>query len=440
MAKARMLGRISKVEDQGDGTILVYGIASTPKRDSDGESFTADCMRDAIPDYMAKRRALREMHQSIAAGTTTELFVDDDDTTRITAHVVDPVSVKKVQTGVLKMFSIEGVVPPGGRDTKDRKVINKLKLREISLVDIGSNEDANLEGYEVVKLDGEGDDVEGENEVKITPPEGAVTSSLISAGALTTDVLGLPVAKADDKPTGDTVRKGLYGVSRFAELLQSLGSQASDAQYESTYEGDNSPLPQKMRDWLAAGAEILKAMTEEETAELLKSLAPPESVTVVALADGAKPVDDNVEKEGAKFSAATKAKLKAVQDCLAECMKALETEDEDDAAKVAGPAESEDAIAKVAKLEDSVAKVTAERDTLKKQNETLTTELNEAKEGVESIAKQLMTEGRIRSIDKASDGQAGKADEVKKSEAASATPRDAMKQALQSGKTITPRQ
>ena len=155
MAKARMFGQITKVEDMGDGTRMVSGIASTPHPadDCEGESFTGDCMRGAIPEYMKKSRAVREMHQPIAAGTTKELYVDDDDITHITAHVVDPVSVLKLDTGVLKMFSIGGNIPPGGRDSVNRKIINKLNLREVSLVDVGGNSRADI--LEITKLDGE---------------------------------------------------------------------------------------------------------------------------------------------------------------------------------------------------------------------------------------------------------------------------------------------
>jgi hypothetical protein len=412
MAKARMLGQISKIEDQGDGTILVYGVASTPNRDSDGESFTADCMREAIPDYMAKRRALREMHQPIAAGVTTELFVDDDDATRITAHVVDPVSVKKVQAGVLKMFSIEGVVPKGGRDAKDKKVINKLKLREISLVDVGANEDANLEGYEVVKLDGEGEDVD---------PETVETPAV--------------------EPATDTVKKGLYGVSRFAELLQSLGYQASDAQYESDYEGDNSPLPAKLREWLATGAEILKAMTEEETAELLKSITPVQAV-VIAQADTAKPGDDNVAKAGRTISAATRTKLDALKACIEKCndaMKAFDDADDDadndkPAAKIESPALSEDAIAKFkAEWEDSVSKVTIERDALKDEVAKLKGEATQHEAALDQIVKDMKAKGYLRVAEK---GHEDRVDKAAGAEAESQSPLDAIKKVHASGPTI----
>jgi hypothetical protein len=424
MAKARMLGQITKVEDVGDGTRMVSGIASTPTKDSDGESFTGDCLRGAIPDYMAKRRAVREMHQPIAAGVTTEMYVDDDDVTHITAHVVDPVTVLKVDTGVLKMFSIQGNVPPGGRDTNDRKIIHKLNLREVSLVDVGANPDCDV--TEVVKLDGdEGDDVEVETEVTTAAADAPVEAATDTAVKVET-------------PTGDTVKKGLYGVSRFAELLASLGYQAQDASYEAQYEGDDSPLPAQMRAWLASGAEILKAMTEEETSELLASLAPPDPapvVEIVALAD-TKPGEDAVEKKGAKFSAATKAKLAQAHDHIQKAADCMKDSGYDDSDKADGAVEGEDTVAKVAGLEDSVTKISAERDALKDTVTKLQTEATQHEAALDLIVKNMKAKGFLVMPEKGKEGDVAKAAGV---EAEPTDPMDVIKKVFASGPTIHPR-
>ncbi len=419
-----MLGQITKVEDVGDGTRMVSGIASTPTKDSDGESFTGDCLRGAIPDYMAKRRAVREMHQPIAAGVTTEMYVDDDDVTHITAHVVDPVTVLKVDTGVLKMFSIQGNVPPGGRDTNDRKIIHKLNLREVSLVDVGANPDCDV--TEVVKLDGdEGDDVEVETEVTTAAADATVEAATDTAVKVET-------------PTGDTVKKGLYGVSRFAELLASLGYQAQDASYEAQYEGDDSPLPAQMRAWLASGAEILKAMTEEETSELLASLAPPDPapvVEIVALAD-TKPGEDAVEKKGAKFSAATKAKLAQAHDHIQKAADCMKDSGYDDSDKADGAVEGEDTVAKVAGLEDSVTKISAERDALKDTVTKLQTEATQHEAALDLIVKNMKAKGFLVMPEKGKEGDVAKAAGV---EAEPTDPMDVIKKVFASGPTIHPR-
>ena len=70
----------------------------------------ADAIRAAIPDYM-RFPALREMHQLSAAGTTLRSRGSrEDGTTRIVAHVVDPVAVAKVRNQVYRGFSIGGRV------------------------------------------------------------------------------------------------------------------------------------------------------------------------------------------------------------------------------------------------------------------------------------------------------------------------------------------
>ena len=135
----RIYGEITKVEAQDDGTIRVFGTASTGAVDDADETVSPDAMKAALPAYM-RFGALREMHGLTAAGATLSAEVGEDGATRIAAHVVDPVAVKKVQLGVYKGFSIGGRVL--SRDPADRKVITRLKLNEISLVDRPCNPEA----------------------------------------------------------------------------------------------------------------------------------------------------------------------------------------------------------------------------------------------------------------------------------------------------------
>jgi ribosomal protein L16 Arg81 hydroxylase len=137
----KLFGTIQKVEEQEDGTIKVFGIASSETRDAAKEIVLADAMKSALPDY-SRFPALREMHQPMAAGKVLEADVDDDNITHIVAHVVDPVAITKVKTGVYAGFSIGGKVLK--RDPTDRSIITALKLVEISLVDSPCNPDAVL--------------------------------------------------------------------------------------------------------------------------------------------------------------------------------------------------------------------------------------------------------------------------------------------------------
>jgi len=135
----RLFGELTKIEDQPDGTLKVYGVASTGARDDAGEIVRPEAMKAALPDY-ARYPALREMHQPTAAGRTLEATVDDDGATRIVAHVVDPVAIAKVKSRTYSGFSIGGRVL--ARDAADSTVITKIKLSEISLVDRPANPEA----------------------------------------------------------------------------------------------------------------------------------------------------------------------------------------------------------------------------------------------------------------------------------------------------------
>jgi hypothetical protein len=135
----RLYGAIQKVEPQDDGTVRVYGIATSEALDEQGEIVRADAIRAAIPDYM-RFPALREMHQLSAAGTTLEAEVCEDGTTRIVAHVVDPVAVAKVRNQVYRGFSIGGRVTQ--RQVGNPNTITGLVLNEISLVDRPANPEA----------------------------------------------------------------------------------------------------------------------------------------------------------------------------------------------------------------------------------------------------------------------------------------------------------
>lgn len=134
----RFYAPILKVEDGDDDTIKVYGVASTEDPDRQGEIVMASAIKAALPDFFAHGSgALREMHGLSAAGTVDQAEVDEDNKTIVVATVVDPVAIKKVKTGTYKGFSIGGKVVE--RDKKNRKIITKLALSELSLVDRPAN-------------------------------------------------------------------------------------------------------------------------------------------------------------------------------------------------------------------------------------------------------------------------------------------------------------
>ncbi len=336
----KLYAEIAKTEQQEDGTVKVWGYASTGAEDSDGETITPDCMKAALPDYMTWG-AVREMHDATkAAGTAIEAAVQDDGKTFFGAHVVDPVAVQKVNAGVYKGFSIGGKVTE--RDTLNKSVIKGIKLYEVSLVDRPANPEAT---FTLVKAQRTDDDELDEvaallDDGAVTPAELAKAArelSLAKSTAETQDQANkekateLPVEKganatanggstkqpnmdanhavgadpmantavqasqheASDSsdPTGKdkskpkdatesgtksatvgSLRKGMYSVSNFASLLQSLAYLCSDAEWEADMEEDGSTVPAALSDWIAAGAEVFRSMAVEEVNELVACL------------------------------------------------------------------------------------------------------------------------------------------------------------------------
>ena len=148
----KLYGEISKTEEQADGTLKIWGIASSATVDSDGEIVTAEAMKAALPDYM-KWGAVREMHKrDSAAGTTTEISVDDEGRTNFSAVIADDSAIKKLKANVYKGVSIGGKVT--SRDDLNKNIITGLRLIELSLVDRPANPEATIT---IVKIDNDED-------------------------------------------------------------------------------------------------------------------------------------------------------------------------------------------------------------------------------------------------------------------------------------------
>lgn len=389
MKRKNIYCEIAKFEKQEDGTLIVSGFASTGEKDSDGEVITPDAMKAALPDYM-KFGAVREMHQASAAGTALEAQVNDAGQTEFTAHVVDPVAVLKVETNVYKGFSIGGKVTE--RDPDNKKVIKGLNLVEVSLVDRPANPGAVFTMYKAEGIDSEN----AVEELAELLDAGLITPQRLVELAKTEQTGQVEPQQIDDATKAlqpDGIKKGMWSVSDFAGVLSSIGWIAQDAQFEAEYEGDNSPIPAQLRQWLKDGAAIFQAMAAEESAELVAQLSAQagEVEEIVMSAKVSKALESgDIAKAGAKFSAATKSALKAAHDACKAADKALadlgyDKEDDDDDGDT-GKAALGDDLKKAAAAHDELLKACAaigckegeivvdfvkalavERDTLKKR-------------------------------------------------------------------------
>lgn len=135
---------IEKADKNSDGTMTVYGKATDDSLDIDQQICDADWLERAMPHWFKSGGNIREQHSNIAAGVAKE-YEQKGDGHYITALVVDPVSVKKVETGVLKGFSV-GIKSP--RVIRDAKAANGRivdgQIVEISLVDRPANPNCQL--------------------------------------------------------------------------------------------------------------------------------------------------------------------------------------------------------------------------------------------------------------------------------------------------------
>ncbi|OFO30579.1 caudovirus prohead protease [Neisseria sp. HMSC065D04] len=326
---AKLYAEIAKMEAQDDGTVKVWGYASSEAVDSDGEVIAAEAMKAAIPDYM-KFGAVREMHGSNAAGTAIEINVEDDGRTFFGAHIVDPVAVTKVKTGVYKGFSIGGSVT--ARDELNKSQITGLKLTEISLVDRPANPDAVFTCFKADKPkdDEETTDKDDESADKAdeTPDDDAEKadgdkkddkeddkkdeaekSASVELSESEIAILKAVLAKAE-KPKDEPVAKSMWQVKSLADVLASLKWLIEDAIYDDV----DAAVIAQIKESAGSLAESLKALTVSEADKLVDGLA--------AKADKS---DDLAKAESADELAKAQDALKKSNDALAKAQAEIES-------------------------------------------------------------------------------------------------------------------
>lgn len=326
---AKLYAEIAKMEAQDDGTVKVWGYASSEAVDSDGEVIAAEAMKAAIPDYM-KFGAVREMHGSNAAGTAIEINVEDDGRTFFGAHIVDPIAVTKVKTGVYKGFSIGGSVT--ARDELNKSQITGLKLTEISLVDRPANPDAVFtcfkadkpkDGEEAADKDDEpadkadetpADDTEKADGEKVDDKEDdkkddAEKSASVNLSESEIAILKAVLAKAE-KQKDEPIAKSMHQVQSLAGVLTSLKWLIEDAVYGNI---DEAVIAQ-IKESAGSLAESLKALTVSEADKLVDGLA--------AKADKS---DDLAKAESVNELAKAQDALKKSNDALAEAQAEIES-------------------------------------------------------------------------------------------------------------------
>lgn len=146
------VGDVVKSERDANGDLVVYGKATGPDLDLDGQRCQPAWLRKAMPEW-ARWGNLREQHGAIAAGVGLELTEQGDDW-YLKALVVDPGTARKVERGVLKGYSIgikgatlvKTAAAPNG-------MISSGQVVEVSLVDRPSNPTCEISVAKAAGLD-----------------------------------------------------------------------------------------------------------------------------------------------------------------------------------------------------------------------------------------------------------------------------------------------
>ena len=171
---------IEKADRHADGTMTVYGKATDDSLDIDKQICDGDWLDRAMPHWFKSGGNIREQHSNIAAGVAKNYELKADGH-YITALVVDPVSVKKVENGVLRGFSI-GIKNP--RVVQDSKAANGRiidgQIVEVSLVDRPANPNCQL----VLAKAASGDETIMQVEELIEKEESVVDNVLQSSNTL----------------------------------------------------------------------------------------------------------------------------------------------------------------------------------------------------------------------------------------------------------------
>jgi len=148
---------ITKSEKQDDGTLVVYGPAASSALDRDNQRLSGDWLDAAMPRWLAEGGGVREQHDpKRAVGVGVGLSKAEDGSHLLTAKIVDPVAVKKIEHGVLRGFSV-GIKNPKlemGKAEAPNGLVVDGDVIEVSVVDRPANGECM---FQLAKADAAGD-------------------------------------------------------------------------------------------------------------------------------------------------------------------------------------------------------------------------------------------------------------------------------------------
>ena len=218
---------ILKYDKNDDGTLTVYGKATSDDLDIDQQICDNDWLKRAMPEWFKSGGNIREQHSSIAAGVATE-YEEKGDGYYVTAKVVDKNSILKVEHKVLKGFSI-GIKGP--RVVRDNKAANGRiidgQIVELSLVDRPANPTCQLV---LAKSVG------GESTLSAVPEELIETETPTKETPVAKSVLAETILELVKSANGETVKfdQASYDTARraLAQLIITEAGEMADGSDE----------------------------------------------------------------------------------------------------------------------------------------------------------------------------------------------------------------
>lgn len=141
---------IVKTEKADNGDLMVYGKATSPDLDLDGQRCDPNWLKSAMPAWFEWGN-IREMHGPIAAGVGVELEEKGDDWF-VKGRIVDPGTAAKIEAGVLKGYSI-GIKGARTKVISGTEWITAGDIVELSAVDRPCNPTATMTMCKAATLD-----------------------------------------------------------------------------------------------------------------------------------------------------------------------------------------------------------------------------------------------------------------------------------------------
>lgn len=133
-----------EAEHEEETRLYITGVAASSNVDSTGDVISENALENALKEYM-KFPTIRYMHRPEPVGRVTNAYVKDGQLV-VEGYIVDPDVILKVKAGVLTALSIGGWIRNYHFENGHR-VIDDLRLVEISVVDVPANPEAVIIEY-----------------------------------------------------------------------------------------------------------------------------------------------------------------------------------------------------------------------------------------------------------------------------------------------------